>query len=60
MPTESEVARNDDDIETDARADRLYESDHDATEDGDDDNAADAAEVMVVARSRLWSWLRRR
>ena len=44
----------------DGRADGRYESDHDATEDGDDDNAADAAEVMVVARSRLWSWLRRR
>ena len=60
MSTGNDVDRNDDDIETDGRADGLYESDHDATEDGDDDNAADAAEVMVVARSRLWSWLRRR
>ena len=60
MSTERVLDRNDDDIETEARADRLYESDHDATEDGDDDNAVDAAEVMVVARSRLWSWLRRR
>ena len=40
--------RNDDDIETDARADRLYESDHDATEDGDEENAVDAAEVTDV------------
>ena len=52
MYTEGGVRRNDDDIETDARADRLYESDHDATEDGDDENAADAAEVMGL-RERL-------
>ena len=48
MSTERVLDRNDDDIETDARADRLYESDHDATEDGDDDNAVDAAEVTDV------------
>ena len=51
MSTENDVVRNDDDIETDGRADGLYESDRDATEDGDDDNAADAAELMVARSS---------